>query len=182
MLEDGKFIIVWSLFGVGICVMLFVVTVLKRRHAEQLKWDPIRLAEERRLEEARSIEFRKLVKNNLARLPSAETPPLDPDWNAVNVFIRATKFQFSDKGDKFQYGDQVNYWDIYYISKSEFDGDSLKLIELLRKDVEWFTENPTGMTLSEEDEVLCFFLRKKYSGLSDENIGLIRLKILYYNK
>lgn len=178
-----EFVIGWSLFGIGLCVIFYIISCIHRRYVERHKtyYDPRRLAEQRRLKQARNKEFRELVEYNLAHLPSTELPLLDPDWSAVDRFIKITGFQFLDKGDNYQYGGGVNYYDNHYILKSEFNYDSLQLIELLDKDVDWFGKNPTGITLSEENEVLENFLRKKYSGLSENSIKYICLIYFNYN-
>ena len=164
--------------------MFYIITCIRKRYAEQQKmyYDPKIAAERHRLQQARSKEFRELVENNRAHLPSNEPPPLAPDWFAVDRFIKITRFQFCDEGEKYQYGGGENYYDIHYISKSEYDNDFLRLIELLKEDVDWFINNPTGITLSEENELFENFLRKKYPKLLEDSIKQICRIHLYYNR
>ena len=164
--------------------MFYIITCIRKKIAKQQKmyYDPKISAERLRLQQARSKEFRELVENNLAHLPDDEPPPLSPDWSAVDRFIKITRFRFCDEGERYQYGGGENYWDIHYISKSEYDNDSLRLIELLKENLDWFVNNPTGITLSEENELVRNFLRKKYPELSEDSIKQICLLHFYYDR
>lgn len=179
-----EFIIGWSLFGIGLCIMFYVITCIRKKYAGQQEkyYDPKRIAEQRRLKQAQNKEFGKLVKNNLAHIPRDEPPPLSPDWSAIDRFVRITGFRFCDEGEKYQYSGDRNYYDIHYILKSEYDSDFLRLIELLKEDLDWFINNPTGITLSEENELLENFLRKKYPELSEDSIKQICLLHFYYDR
>ncbi len=180
MITIVKFILVWSLGGILLCVMFFVITRIRQKYAERHKtWDLRRDVERRRLYQARSREFQEHVKYNLDHLPNGEPLQLAPHWDAVDRFIDLTSFRFWDEGDMFRYGGGQNYWDIHYIPKAEFDGDTLRLIELLDSDLKWFIANPTGITISEEQEVFEDFLRKKYAGLSEKSVKTICLVQLY---
>lgn len=78
------------------------------------------------------------------------------------------------RGYRFAYLALVNNsYKTKYILKSDLGGDTLKLIELLRIDVNWFYANPTGVSLTEQDKTLTGLLREKYFGLSERSISRI---------
>lgn len=170
-----EFIIGWSFGGILLCVIFYVATVFHQRYVKQQEARKAeREAEDRRYKEQRQQEFLKLITYNREHMPSLELPPLAPDWAVADGFITETRFGFADKGDRFEYYILAdNSYKTKYILKSNFDSDTLRLIELLNKDVGWFYDNTTGATLTEESETLENFLRGKYSGLLEESISQI---------
>lgn len=146
---------------VGIAAALISEPFIKKR----MKKDKAR---DNYAEKSREV-YKQKVEYNRAHLPSVELPPINPDWNAVDEFITETRFSFTDNGDRFSYYCFENgSYKEKFIPKSDFDSDTLRLIELIDKDVDWFYANATGETVSEEDETLTGFLMKKYSGLSEK--------------
>ena len=122
----------------------------------------------------RQLEYYRRAEYNRTHLPSMELPPLDPDWYAVDNFTMETRFRFTDEGYRFAYLVLIdNSYETKYFLKSEFNNDTLRLIELLHADINWFYANPTGVTLSEQDNILTEFLKEKYSGLSERSISRI---------
>lgn len=119
-------------------------------------------------------EYRQRTEYNRSHLLSKELPPIFPDWNAVEDFIEKTRFDFTNKGESYSY---ICYTELSIehrsIPKSDFDGDTLKLIEALKADVNWFYCNPTGEHVWEQSEILESFLREKYPRLSDKSISQI---------
>lgn len=173
-----EFVIGWSIFGVVVCVLFYVATVLHRKYLKQKEqeYDPRQRAERCRRILLRRKDFREFLKKNLADLPSTQLPKLAVDWAAVDRFIKKTCFSFTDNGDTFRYGGGVNYWDVHYIPKSEFDGDALSLIEQLDNDLKWFIDHPICTTISEEHDKLAGFLREKYPGLSENSVDMVGLR------
>lgn len=173
-----EFVIGWSIFGVVVCVLFYVATVLHRKYLKQKEqeYDPRQRAERCRRILLRRKDFREFLKKNLADLPSTQLPKLAVDWAAVDRFIKKTCFSFKDNGDTFRYGGGVNYWDVHYIPKSEFDGDTLSLIEQLDNDLKWFIDHPICTTISEEHDKLAGFLREKYPGLSENSVDMVGLR------
>lgn len=164
-----EFIIGWSLGGILLCVMFYVATFFHQREARKAEKE----AEDRRYKEQRQKKLLDLITYNREHMPSTELPPFDPDWAAVDKFITETRFRFTDEGDKYAFCIRLADPEKQCILKSNFDSDTLWLIELLNKDVNWFYGNTTGVTLTEESETLENFLREKYSGLSEESISRI---------
>lgn len=130
------------------------------------------------------INHRKYMKKERGRInrieynkthpPSKDLPPLSPDWGEVGEFIEKTRFDFTDKGESYSYISYENHLiEHRSIPKSDFDGDTLKLIELLKRDVDWFYGCPTGNSAGERGNVLESFLREKYPQLSDKSISRI---------
>lgn len=115
-------------------------------------------------------EYRQKTEYNRAHLPSKELPPISPDWDAVNRLM-GKKGRLFDEGDLF-----VNYeYDkgAQRIPKSDFDDDTLKLIDLIWKDVDWFYGHHTGVSVGECSTVLEEYLREKYPLLSAESVNHI---------
>lgn len=114
------------------------------------------------------------IEYNKTHLPSKELPPLSPNWGEVEEFIEKTRFDFTSVGESYSYiGYENHLIEHRSIPKSDFEGDTLKLIETLRADVNWFYCNQTGERLWEQSEILERFLRKKYPRLSDKSISRI---------
>lgn len=59
------------------------------------------------------------------------------------------------------------------IPKSELDDDTIKLIELIERDVDWFYAHHTGNSVGECGYVLESFLREKYPKLTEKSVGRI---------
>lgn len=162
-------VIGWFLVGVLVVVLIYIIGSNIRRAIAKLTKKESQYGIDKCEEEyIRQIEY------NRAHLPSTELPPLAPDWIAIDEFILETRFWFIDEGYRFAYLALVNnFYETRYILKSDFGSDSLKLIEMLCKDVNWFYENPTGVTLGEQDNILTEFLKEKYSRLSESSISRI---------
>ncbi len=116
-------------------------------------------------------EYRQKTEYNRAHLPSKELPPVSPDWAAVNRLIMETRFRLYVKGDAFVHYDYRN--GNRKIPRSGFDDDTLKLIDMILKDVDWFYGHHTGGSVGECAAVLEVFLREKYSLLSAESVDFI---------
>lgn len=169
-----EFIIGWSLGGIILCVMFYIITIFHRKCVERQNARAAeKNAEDRRYKEQRQQEYLQLITFNREHMPSTELPPLDPDWAAVDELVAVTYFGLMDEGDRYRYLDVSDHSKPKFILKSDFDDDTLKLIELLNKDVKWFYKNPTGEKLWEQAETLKNFLREKYSGLSEKSISRI---------
>lgn len=155
--------------GIGFCVSLGIAAALfAEPFIRSRKHKTVNYADKKR--EA----FKQRAQYNRSHLPSVELPPLEPDWAAVDRLIRETRFRLADEGYRFAYLVLVNNsYETKYVLKSDFNSDTLKVIELLRKDLDWFYANPTGVTLAEQDETLLNFLREKYSGLSEKSFSRI---------
>ena len=151
---------------VGIAAALISEPFIKKRMKKNKSHDNY-------AEKSREV-YKQKVEYNRAHLPSVELPPINPDWNAVDEFIMETRFRFTDNDDIFSYYCFENgSYKEKSIPKSDFDSDTLRLIELIDKDVDWFYANTTGETVSEEDVFLTDFLMQKYSGLSEKSISRI---------
>lgn len=160
-----EFVIGWSIFGVLVSVLFFIVSEAARRSKARAAARSAREAEEQR------EEFSREVKYNRAHLPPKELPLISPDWDAVNRLIKETRYRFYDEGDVFLcYEYDRGSW---RIPKSDFDGDTLKLIDLIKKDVDWFYGHPTGCSTGECGTVLEGYLREKYPLLSARSVNFI---------
>lgn len=125
-------------------------------------------------EDAKELaELRRRAEYNLAHLPSSEPPRLSPDWQKINDFIKLTRFRFWFGDDAFAYSDYDK--GMITIPRSDFDGDTLKLLEELIKDAMWFYKNPTDISITKRRKTLTAFLGKKYPGLSVKSV----LEIVY---
>lgn len=116
------------------------------------------------------------IEYNKTHLPSKELPPLSPDSDKLGkVVIKSSGLMLKDVGDS--YVCIVVYASENYkqrsISKSELDGDTIKLIDLLLKDLDWFYAHPTGVSVGECGTVLESFLREKYPMLSADSVSRI---------
>lgn len=104
--------------------------------------------------------------------PSLEMPPINPDWTAINELSEMKIFPFSDEGEKLSYSKRTGFRDYItlYVNKSDYNSDTLKLIELLNQDVIWFYRHNNewywGIFLD-------VFLKKKYPKLSDYSVEKI---------
>lgn len=162
-------IVIGFCISLGVAAAIIAEPFIRSRMAKKKgKSDCLNYTDKRR------EEYKQRAEYNRAHLPSMELPPLAPDWAAVDDFIMKTRCSFTDEGYRFAYLALVNNsYETKYILKSDFDSDTLRLIELLQKDVGWFYANPTGVTLTDQDETLTIFLREKYSGLSERSISRI---------
>ena len=127
-------------------------------------------------------EYETIIKYNREHLPSAEFPPFVCDWQAINEFIKTTGFRIHNDSEKFLWYKDYCSMEKSYISKSDFDNDTLKAIELIHNDFEWFCNNPIGHGVVEEIRLLEDFLRKKYPMLSEKSVSEITNTYGYYNK
>ena len=159
---------VLSLISIGVAAALIAEPFLRSRTAKK------RMNE---VYEKEREEYRQRAEYNRANLPSKELPPLSPDWDAVNRLIEETRFQLYDEGDVFlcyEYENRNEYENTSRtIPKSDFDSDTLKLIDLIKKDVDWFYGHPTGCSAGECRTVLEGYLHEKYPLLSEESISWI---------
>lgn len=163
-----RLVIGWLIVGVLVIVLIYIIgNNICRMFAKLTNRKP-------KYNYADEFLRRTECKYNRAHLPSTELPELAPDWLFAEKFIMETRFRFTDEGYRFAYLALVNNsYETKYFLKSEFTKETLKLIEFLSKDVNWFYANPTGVTLSEQDYILTGFLKEKYSGLSERSISRI---------
>lgn len=161
------------MFGLFISVGVAAAIIAEPFVERKMKKNRENYANEKRgnAESAEQREYRQRAEYNKAHLPSMELPPLSPDWDAVNGFIQETRFCQWDGGEVFCYYEYDT--GRHEIPKSDFDSDTLKLIEMLISDVNWFYCNPTGEYVWEQSEILEHFLREKYPLLSDKSISRI---------
>ena len=153
---------VLSLISIGVAAALIAEPFLKSRTAKKRRNEVCEKERE---------EYRQRAEYNRAHLPSKELPPLSPDWAAVNRLIEETRFRLYDEGDVFRsYEYDKGTWTI---PKSDFDSDTLKLIDLIKKDVDWFYGHPTGCSARECGTVLEDFLCEKYPLLSEKSVSCI---------
>ena len=99
-------------------------------------------------------------------MPSKELPPLAPDWSVINRFFESITFRLYDKGDVFDFFDYDK--GSHKVPKTDFDSDTLELIEIICDDVRWFNTYPTGVSWSACRDELESFLREKYPRLSEK--------------
>lgn len=118
-------------------------------------------------------ELRRHAEYNLSHMTSAEPLQLSPNWWRINDFIKSTRFRFWYGDDAFVYRDYDK--GMIMIPRSDFDGDTLKLLEELIKDAKWFCDNPTDVSINKRRETMTAFLREKYPGLSESSV----LEIVY---
>lgn len=153
---------VLSLISIGVAAALIAEPFVRSRTAKK------RISEAR---EKEKTEYRQRAEYNRAHLPSKELPPLSPDWDAVNRLIEETRFRLYDEGEAFRsYEYDRGTWTI---PKSVFDDDTLKLFDLIKKDLNWFYGHHTGCSVGECGTVLEGFLREKYPLLSDRSVRCI---------
>ena len=158
--------------GIGFCISIGIAAALISEPfiKNRMKKDKAR---DNYAEKSREV-YKQKVEYNRAHLPSIELPSINPDWNVVDEFITETRFSFTDKGDRFSYYRFENgSYKEKSIPKSDFDSDTLRLIELIDKDVDWFYANATGEAIFEQNKNLTGFLMKKYSKLSEKSISRI---------
>lgn len=113
---------------------------------------------------------------NKTHLPSKELPPISPDWDRIEEIVKETRFDIRDVGNSYEYTVHhlhEHYSDRCSILKSELSEDTVKLIDMLLRDVHWFFEHPTGGSVGECGRVLEGFLREKYPMLSEYSISRI---------
>lgn len=153
---------VLSLISIGVAAALIAEPFVKSRAAKKHR--------SKAYENWRE-EHRQKVEYNRAHLPSKELPQFSPDWAAVNRLIEETRFRLYDEGDVFRsYEYDRGSWTI---PKSDFDDDTLKLLDLIKKDLNWFYGHHTGCTVGECGTVLEGYLCEKYPLLSEKSISCI---------
>lgn len=150
-----EFVIGWSIFGVLVSVLFFIVSEAARRSKARAAARSARLAEERR------EEFSRKVKYNREHIPCETTPPyFHPINETVDRIIQMIGLiMYDDRGDRLRELDN-------------YDDDSIYLVEMIKRSVMWFLSNPTGETISEECEVIREFLRKQFC-ISEESIEAV---------
>lgn len=126
--------------------------------------------------ELKDRRHRREVEYNKAHLPFGELPELSIDWEKFEEVVkRSTGLMLKDIGDS--YACIVVYASDNYkrhsIPKSELDGDTITLIDLLLSDLNWFYAHPTGVSAGECGSVLESFLREKYPMLTKESVSCI---------
>ena len=119
--------------------------------------------------EQQKLTYEQRIKYNLEHLPSEELPIFNPNWAEIDNVISKTYFRIKDTGDCFSHYDTSN-GKYHYFLKSDFDTDTLKLLEMLYNDFFWFYSHPTGHSVSEESEIVEDFIRKKYGSLNENSI------------
>lgn len=150
-----EFVIGWSIFGVVVCVLFYVVSELSRRSKAKKA-----LREERLSEEGRE-KFLQTVKYNREHLPNTQIPPIHPIHEEVDsIMQKYTTFLLNPP------------------PLDEYDEDSVSYARLIISDINWFFWNPTGFSLAEEKEVIKKYLREKYL-LSEKSIDA-SVHIFYY--
>ncbi len=151
------FVIGWSIFGVVVCVLFYVVSELSRRSKAK------KAAREARLSAERYEKFCETVKYNREHLPNTPIPPIHPIHEEVERIIQTIGVDLYDgRGEPLPLND-------------EYDDDSVSYVDLIFRDIMWFWNNPTGVSIAEEREVLRKYLREKYL-LSDESIDVAERK------
>lgn len=141
-----EFVIGWSIFGVAVCVLFYVVSELSRRSKAK------KAAREARLSAERREKFLQTVKYNREHLPNIPIPPIHPIPEAVDSIMQKYKMSVLEPPPL-----------------DGFDHDSVSYARLIINDIEWFFKNPTGVSMPEEMEVLKEYLREKYS-LSEKSV------------
>ena len=124
--------------------------------------------------EEEKLEYQRKIEYNKTHLPSKELPPLSPDWDRIEEIVKESQFDLRDIGDSYEYTVLHNYeWKRFHIPKSELSEDTVKLIDMLLKDVDWFYAHHTGNSVSECATILDGYLREKYPILSADCISTI---------
>ena len=124
--------------------------------------------------EEEKLEYQRKIEYNKTHLPSKELPPLSPDWDRIEEIAKETRFALNDIGNCYEYTVLHNYeWKRFSISKSELSDDTVKLVDMLLKDIDWFYAHLTGNSVGECGTVLESFLREKYPMLSADSISKI---------
>lgn len=149
------FVIGWSIFGVAVCVLFYVVSELSRRSKAK------KAAREARLSAERYEKFCQTVKYNREHLPNTQIPPIHPIPEVVDsIMQKYTTFLLNPP------------------PLDEYDDDSVSYARLIISDIDWFFLNPTGFSLAEEKEVIKKYLRENYL-LSEKSIDAA-VHIFYY--
>lgn len=115
------------------------------------------------------LTYEQRLKYNREHLPSKELPIFNPNWAEIDKLIAKTYFRIKDTGDCFSHHDTTTGKYRYFL-KSDFDTDTLKLLEMLYNDFFWFYSHPTGRSVSEESEIVEDFIRGKYGSLNENSI------------
>lgn len=125
--------------------------------------------------EEEKLEYQRKIEYNKTHLPSKELQPLSPDWDRIEEIVKESQFDLRDIGESYEYFVLHNYetWKRFYIPKSELSEDTVKLIDMLLKDVGWFYAHHTGNSVSECAPILESYLREKYPILSADCISTI---------
>lgn len=120
-------------------------------------------------------DYLNRIELNKTHLPSKELPELSPDRSVIEEFIKRTRFDFTDEGESYSYicRDENYCFERRNVFKSELDDDTVKLIELIKHDVDWFYGHPTGNSAGECGSVLESFLREKYPMLTEKSVSRI---------
>lgn len=150
-----EFVIGWSIFGVAVCVLFYVVSELRRRSKAK------KAAREERLSAERYEKFCQTAKYNREHLPNTPIPPIHPIPEVVDsIMQKYTTFLLEPP------------------PLDEYDEDSVSYVRLIFSDILWFRSNPTGVSLAKEMDVLKEYLREKYL-LSEKSIDA-SVHIFYY--
>lgn len=152
-----EFIIVWSVFGIVICVLFYVVSELSRRSKAK---------EAARVARRNAEEYEELCRKiayNREHLPDDPLPPIHPIPEVVDKIIRTFGYEL--------YDGRENPLDL-----DEYDSDSVSYVHLIFKDIMWFVDNPTDVQGGEEYKVLEEYLRGRYL-ISD--VGIKRAVSLF---
>lgn len=147
-----EFVIGWSIFGIVICVLFYLVSELSRRSKAK---EAARIA---RLNAERYEELCRKAAYNREHLPDNPIPPLHPIPEVVDEIIRTCRFNYLFDGRGKPRDD-------------EYDSDSVSYVLLIGKDVKWFVNNPTDVDSCEEYKILREYLRDRYH-ISDESIKI----------
>lgn len=126
--------------------------------------------------ELKNRRLQREIEYNKAHLPFAELPELSLDWEKFEEVVkRSSGLMLKDVGDSYAcivvYASE--HFKQHFIPKSELDGDTIKLIDLLLSDLNWFYAHPTGNSAGECGSVLESFLREKYPKLTEESVSRI---------
>ncbi|MBD5113327.1 MAG: hypothetical protein HDT42_12475 [Ruminococcaceae bacterium] len=150
-----EFVIGWSIFGILVSVLFFAVSETKRRSKTKAAIRAAQLAEKKR------EEFLRNVKYNREHLPYEAMPPFfHPITDTVDSIILTIGVDLYDgRGEMLR-------------ELCDYDGDSVRLVDMINKNIWWFVQNPTGETISEQCEVMREFLRKQYC-ISEESIEAV---------
>ncbi len=152
---------VLSLVSIGIAAALIAEPFVRSRTPKKRREKIV--AKERE-------EYQKRIEYNRAHLPSTEPPELSPDWQALNEFIFVSRFRFDIGDNEIVYPDYDSRMPRKTIPRSHFDDDTLKLLEKLEKDADWFYGHHTGNSAGECGSVLESFLREKYPELTEKSV------------
>lgn len=129
----------------------------------------------KKLEKEKQNYLNKLEYNK-AHLPFAELPGLSIDPEKFEEVVkRSSGLALRDDGDSYAclvvYA--FDHYERHSIPKAELDGDTIKLIELITHDVDWFYTHHTGNSAGECGTVLESFLLEKYPMLTEESVSRI---------